>query len=429
MKKRPAKKLRVAIVIDDFYPASGGIARSVQTQINELIRLGHEVTLIAPKHHLQAPDDCQTIIVPSFYIPRTPSYMCIIGLSRRIAKKISRQASFDIVHSQTERGALILAARIANHQNIPHIHSFHANLAGTHETNPQASFWGSMAYLLLINPLIALASKKRFSDDVVIPQPSSDASSFFARFDWHSFATIASRVDSYTTPARFVQHRINECSTGLTGKGHIVPTGVNQLFSDAIARAEHKKSANGKSDETVRFLCVSRLSKEKRVDAAIEAFIEAGVPNSRLDVVGSGDQLQSLRSLAKSHKSIFFHEHISGMDELAALYTEADAFIMPSYRFDTQAITLSEAAVAGLPIVYCDDRLDVGVAKSNSLLANNQNPSAIAIQILRLRDQALRQEMSTASKRIAKTLQPASMTAKYLDIYRELIANKSKLSN
>ncbi len=416
MKKTIPEQLRIALIIDDFYPASGGIARSVQTQINELTQLGHAVTLIAPKHHLQKPQNCQTVIVPSFYIPKAPSYTCIIGYSKHIVKKISRQHTFDIVHSQTERGALMLAARLASSQHIPHLHTFHANLAGTHESNQLPAFWGSMAYLLLINPWIAATSKKRFNNSVTLPKQSSDATSFWARFDWHSFATIASRVDDYTTPALFMKRRINDCSKGFIQQGKIIPTGVNPLFSQSL-----EKSKRSRTDKNIRFLCVSRLSREKRVDVAVKAFIEANIPGSRLDIVGSGDQLSLLRKLTNDRNDIFFHNHVSNIDNLAKFYRDADVFILPSYRFDTQAITLSEAAVAGLPIIYCDDRLDVGVTDKNSLLASNPSPEAIADCMIQLSDPGIRQKMSKESNKIADDLQPRAMAEHYIQLYRDLI--------
>ncbi len=416
MKKSISARLRIALIIDDFYPASGGIARSVQTQINELTQLGHAVTLIAPKHHLQKPQNCQTVIVPSFYIPKTPSYTCIIGYSMRIVRKINRQHTFDIVHSQTERGALMLAARLATSQQIPHLHTFHANLAGTHESSQLPAFWGSMAYLLLINPWIAATSKKRFNNSIILPKKSSDATSFWARFDWHSFATIASRVDDYTTPALFMRRRINDCSKGFIQQGKIIPTGVNPLFSQSL-----EKSKRSRTDKNIRFLCVSRLSREKRVDVAVKAFIEANIPGSRLDIVGSGDQLSLLRKLTNDRNDIFFHNHVSNIDNLAKFYRDADVFILPSYRFDTQAITLSEAAVAGLPIIYCDDRLDVGVTDKNSLLASNPSPEAIADCMIQLSDPGIRQKMSKESNKIADDLQPRAMAEHYIQLYRDLI--------
>ena len=45
--------MHVALLIDDFFPSSGGIGRSVETQIQELTDLGHWVSLIAPDRHLE----------------------------------------------------------------------------------------------------------------------------------------------------------------------------------------------------------------------------------------------------------------------------------------------------------------------------------------------------------------------------------------
>lgn len=64
--------LRIALILDDIYPASGGIGRSVQVQVNELVRMGHKVTLMAPRHYLEKPDNCETIVMPSTYISGMP---------------------------------------------------------------------------------------------------------------------------------------------------------------------------------------------------------------------------------------------------------------------------------------------------------------------------------------------------------------------
>ena len=186
---RRQQRLRIALVTDDFYPASGGIGRSIQTQISELVSLGHEVTLLAPRHFLERPTGCKTIVVPSFYIPGTPSHMCVLKCGRRSARRICRQHRFDIIHSQTERGGLMLAARIAKEQGIPHIHTFHANLAGTHTSQPFGAFWGSMAYLFLINPMISMIADKRLDQPVFFAPKSPDAPGILARFDWHTMAT------------------------------------------------------------------------------------------------------------------------------------------------------------------------------------------------------------------------------------------------
>ena len=54
--------------------------------------------------------------------------------------------SFDVIHSQTDTGAFGLACKIAKKMNIPHVHTFHTNMAGAHLTAPINSFLGSIGY-------------------------------------------------------------------------------------------------------------------------------------------------------------------------------------------------------------------------------------------------------------------------------------------
>ena len=89
--------MRVAIVLDDFYPASGGVARSVETQLEKLVDGGHEVTLIAPDRHLQKPRGCRTIECPTIYIEGTSSHLSVLHFSRRRAQLISDCGDFDVI--------------------------------------------------------------------------------------------------------------------------------------------------------------------------------------------------------------------------------------------------------------------------------------------------------------------------------------------
>lgn len=415
------KRLHIAMLIDDFYPSSGGIGRSVQTQIDELMNLGHKVTLLAPRHQLEKPSTCQTIVVPSLYIPGTPAHLCSLKYSGKRAKKIASENSFDIVHSHTERGALLLGSRIASELGVPHIHTFHANLAGTHSTTPVLAALGSLMYLAVISPAIAFVGKKRFGNNISLPPAHSDALSKLERFDWRSFAMIASRVDAYTSPATFMIERINECFAGLPETGTAIPTGVNSRFAQAVSRKQHPKKVKG----SIRFLSVCRLAKEKRVDVLIEAFKAAAIPNSQLDIVGDGDQFDNLKKLSKDHRNIVFHRHISDIDKLAEIYATADVFVLPSYKFDTQAITLAEAVVAGLPILYCDDRLHVGVEKNNSVLAKNPSHTGIAEGLMQFTDAKKRLAMAKASSALAPKLTASRTAESYTNLYNQMINNFS----
>ena len=53
------KNLNIALVLDDIYPSSSGVSRSIQSQINELAKMGQTVTLIAPEKGFSAPDNAE----------------------------------------------------------------------------------------------------------------------------------------------------------------------------------------------------------------------------------------------------------------------------------------------------------------------------------------------------------------------------------
>ena len=418
---KSSNPLRIALISDDMYPASGGITRSIQTQINELVRRGHEVTLIAPQYNLEQPANCETIVMPSIYISGMPAQSCFIRQSQRTARRICRRHQFDIIHSQTERGGLALAARIAKLQNIPHVHTFHGNLAGSHDSQPFTAAWGSLAYIFLISPVISLIAKKQHNQPVHLAPKSPDATRLLARFDWRSMANVASRVDIFTAPADFMIQRITECAGNLSIPSRTIPTGINPELSRAISQAKRHRS-----DNTIRFLSICRLAPEKRIDTIIRAFIKADIPNSELHIAGSGHQLRRLRQLAKGHDNIIFRGHMSGIDQVAEALVNADVFVLASYGFDTQAMTIGEAAIAGLPIIYCDPRLTVGVNKDNSILTDGPEVEHFAAAMQQLAaDPKKRQKMSQASIKLAPELTPDRMAEKYLALYREIIKRKT----
>src|SRR5690606_22115671 len=117
--------------MDDFYPYSGGVARSIQLQITELKRRGHDVILFAPKPFFEPPEGIRSEALPVWCIPKTQSFLCSVKFHLRLAVDISMRHSFDIVHSQNERGSMFLAAQISKVQKVPHVHTFHSNYAGT----------------------------------------------------------------------------------------------------------------------------------------------------------------------------------------------------------------------------------------------------------------------------------------------------------
>ena len=408
--------MHIALLIDDFFPSSGGIGRSVETQIQELTDLGHRVSLIAPDRHLEKPRNCRVIECPTIYVEGLPAHLSILHNSERRARLITKCARFDVVHTQTERGALILGARIARLQSIPHLHTFHANVAGTHQT-VKAAIFGTWLYQFLINPLLTRAAGRASSRSRLVSR-AQEPGGLAARMDWASFADIAGKVDAWTVPSPFMKDLVETAATHQI-PGYVVPTGVGRGMLEAISHARRERS-----DETVRFTTVGRLAKEKRLDVLVRAFRRAGIPESELVIVGDGDQRPLLRMLAAGAGNIDFRGHLRSLDAIAYELVNSDVFVLTSHRFDSQALVLSEAVAAGLPILYCDDRLTVATSPESALLTD-PDITSLAAGMRRLADPGRRAAMRTASRGLLEELTPRHTAEAYVSIYEELIGAMS----
>lgn len=98
---------------------------------------------------------------------------------------------------------------------------------------------------------------------------------------------------------------------------------------------------NRESNDKVILLCVSRLSKEKNLDA----FCRLIYPNSKKILVGDGPYKKELQ---EKYKDVEFVGFKVG-NELAEYYRNADIFVFPS-KWDTFGIVMIEALASGLPI-------------------------------------------------------------------------------
>lgn len=91
------------------------------------------------------------------------------------------------------------------------------------------------------------------------------------------------------------------------------------------------------------FLMVSRLVPYKRVDLAVEAFNELGLP---LVVIGGGSQLENLKSIAKPNVKIMGRQPDEVIKEH---YSKCRAFIFPGE--EDFGITPLEAQASGRPVI------------------------------------------------------------------------------
>ncbi len=413
--------MRVGIFTDDFYPESGGVSRSIQLQVEQLTRAGHKVTLFAPRIKFTPPPDCAWEGLPYWRVPGTPSFLCSLPATPRLAQRIAAEHRLDVVHSQNERGSIFLAAQVAKAAGIPHVHTFHSNYVGTHRTTPLSSGLNSLTYLDWAGRWLRRVSGQGSDATIGFPSdPDAASDSRFARRDWRSLARLASAVDAFTSPAGYVVDAILDASDGsLAGRGHVVASGV----ADAFTHARRKRPRG----EVTRFLSCGRLGPEKRVDVILDAFERLGRDDAELHIVGTGSAEPALRQQAAriQRGTVRFLGHFNDAELIAQEIADADVFVLASYRFDTQGMVLAEAAATGTPILYCDDRLTVGVSADNALLTG-PDAAGLAAGMAELIDDPERLvAMSAASAERGRGLTAAAMRDAYVETYRRAIASRS----
>ena len=407
------KALHVALILEDMFPDFSGVSRSVQMQIEELTRLGHQVTLLAPAAQLHPPDNVEVVALPSFRLPGLPKHTRIIVSNRALAGRISRKHRFDVIHSQTDTGAVRLAAHIARLQNIPHVHTFHTNMAGSHATTPVVSFFGSVGYRLGAYRLRRISGKQgelRPVNRAVLNEESS-----IGIFDWRSQAIMAASVDAITTPSRYMLRYIQAAGADSSILHASIPTGYSRSFEAIITKTKRKHKPG-----TLRFISISRIVKEKRRAVVIDAFRQANLPDSELLIIGDGSELPALKAHASGDERIVFTGHVSSQQEIVQKLCDSDVFVLASYRFDNQPIVITESLAAGVPLLYCDDRLDVGLNPDNSLLVE---PSAesLADGMRRLADNKLRRQLAHSTRSVFRELSPESTARAYVELYQRLV--------
>lgn len=117
-----------------------------------------------------------------------------------------------------------------------------------------------------------------------------------------------------------------------------------------------KRLSFEKKDNTIRFICVSRLVKFKRIDLLIKAFqicVEKN-PEKQMElvIVGTGYLESELKALALEtgvSDKIIFKGFIPN-EEIFQILNEADIFVLPSVH-DSFGIVFLEAMACGLPCI------------------------------------------------------------------------------
>jgi glycosyltransferase involved in cell wall biosynthesis len=148
------------------------------------------------------------------------------------------------------------------------------------------------------------------------------------------------------SPSRFTRQR--HIDAGIDRPITVLPYFVPAPATPADASDAGAAAPKLASPARLYFLYVGRLVKLKGVDTLIRAFRR--YPDADLVIVGDGEERAALMELARGMPNVTFAGAKSQAD-LAALYRDAIALVMPSTGYEVFGIVLIEAFTHRTPVI------------------------------------------------------------------------------
>ncbi|HWM17963.1 MAG TPA: glycosyltransferase, partial [Microbacterium sp.] len=331
--------MHVVMFGDQHVTSLGGAQVSMRLQRRFLERAGHTVTIVAPKMHgpRAGVTDAAYIDTPSIPITLDREYSLSWpgrGTDRFVDAALAGRPPVDVVHVQADFWGAFTGHRFADRHALPVVHTMHNRVdVGIEATAP---FPGVVLRVLNVWQRRVLG---------VAPRDGSDGWSYLRRF--------ARRSQAVTAPSGHFARRLERHDVVPVTNGHIdvVWNGIDDDVLDAALAAGPPERVPGRP----RFVWLGRMSPEKRLLPFLEAVAESGI-DADVELIGGGAQQRSARRLVAKrgmNASVVFAGRLPYTETLRRI-AAADAVVQTSIGFETQGMTVFEAASLGTPSVVSD---------------------------------------------------------------------------
>ena len=445
----PTKALRIAIFTDVFLGIPGGIPSSIRAQKTALESLGHQVTIFCPgtqqdfKNPLSkfgANCDPNIILVPTakFLVNGAPFSKWAKEVVRFIEKKYPNLTeSFDFFHIHYEATTSMAGLILAKKYHIKTIQTMHGRedmaiaINVPHPFKTIAATGINLIHRTTLKPIL----KKSPRPDYQNPEPKKSlglnyqdakiknlAPTIARREMWQMMVRQANLADQVITPSAHFAKKLQ--LFGVTRPISVISNGIaDQEIANFTPRIRTYQD-----HEPLRILWFSRLSKEKRILPFLEALkiTQELEPNFRFvfTIIGDGNQMSKVRKFCKKHfdeASIKILGTIPHQEILQKYTEDQHLSIINSYQFDTQGLTILEAAACNLPVIYADPDMSEIVPNHGGLCAKSPAPRAMAELLLKIYHQPeLIQKLSQNLAASEKTYLQSHQIEKLLKLYRQL---------
>ena len=436
LQSEPTKSLRIAIFTDVFLGIPGGIPSSIRAQKTALESLGHQVTIFCPgtQQDFENPlskfganHDPNIILVPTakFLINGAPFSKWTKEVVRFIEKKYPNLTeSFDLFHIHYEATTSMAGLILAKKYHIKTVQTMHGREDMAIAINVPHPFktLAATGINLIHRTTLKSILKKSPKPDYRNPEIKNLAPTIARREMWQMMVRQANLADQVITPSAHFAKKLQ--LFGVTRPISVISNGINDQeianFTPQICTYQNH--------EPLRVLWFSRLSKEKRILPFLESLRIAQElePNFRFvfTIIGDGNQISKVRKFCKKHFDEASIKILGAIphQEILQKYTEGQHLsIINSYQFDTQGLTILEAAACNLPVIYADPDMSEIVPNHGGLCAKSPAPRAMAELLLKIHHQPeLIQKLSQNLAASKKTYLQSHQIEKLLKLYRQL---------
>ena len=403
--------MKIAIFTDLYLDTPGGIPTSIRAQKEALKKAGHEVVVFCPGRYSYDQDvvlvATRFIKIENAPIAKTPN---------KIEKFILRQfpnfaEEFDVVHVHYEAGCSIAGIKIAQRFSMPVVQTMHGREDMAVAINVPHPLKTITATSLNFLHGKSLGFQRRVKKDSELAPTRARAKM------WTLMARQANAADIVTTPSQHFADKLKRY--GVKRDIKVISNGVD----DELALSRNWQIRKFKQGETLKIVWANRISKEKRFLPFLEALALIRNLDFEFLVIGDGNELAAAKKFVKKHglsRKVIF-KGAKPHDEVLEYFADQHVSVINSYGFDTQGLTILEAAACGLPVIYADPDMSQIVPKNGGLQAKNNSPSAMAAVIERIFKQPdLIEKMSQAMMEQRKEVLQSTQIRKLLEIYENL---------
>lgn len=240
---------------------------------------------------------------------------------------------------------------------------------------------------------------------------------------WSYMKLLTNSVDVVLTPSAHFAKELAD--NGITAPMLVMHNGVDdERVASTLAVKENSEDVN----RILHLIWAGRFQHEKRLLEFIEALNLAKLDRVVVDVYGRGPLGKKAHELVDSYglkDQVVFHGRAAHA-RMLNYFAKADVHVQTSVGFETQGMTVFEAAAVGTPSILCDHNIADEFEENSHWVVTDDSPEALAAA-LKQAVAEIRAGDTRGDRLIGNaTLLQSELTKRTLEIYSDLLSKGGK---